>query len=279
MEKEFLRIAKDDLEISRVAYDLKKYRNAISSLQQANEKVFKSIQIFSGVADMNALKKASHDPFKPILGWITEEVTEGSSNIDKLKNMYQVDDNGVMSPFLQEALNQVSNTVDVVNELKSKPIEHKSSEEYILKEIESLEEFIEIDFSQILEKINIPKLNTLIDLIPILRKYPDALIELNAASAEDQHEKLNELVKNIFKPIAGFMVGFSVASVMNMILNPHFSESRYPNEKKVGHHTYDENHPLIKYYLRLFDLTGIGLSRIEQSIYLAEQLKIKYNNS
>ncbi len=264
MENEFIAFAKDDLDMSLLAYQSKKYSNAVFLIQQANEKAMKSILIASGI-DYATLKKDSHDAIKPIIRFIKNQHEQSQKDINTIKNNFAIEESSIFGPKHKEIYNRFKESIADFESFKSMDWK-KIDEEFILELLEELEELKSMEFVfSVNKKMAIQIQNMINTEMPILKLIPD--IEKKLLDIFNSEQKTI-----LFIRFMNIMINLSMATfkphiisyIMNLILFPHFSDSRYPTENKFEYNTYDEKHPIIKHYMKLFELTKLSIEEINK---------------
>ncbi len=267
MNEEFIKLAKDDLDVSLLAYQSSKYSNAVFLIQQANEKVMKAILILSDISDYESLKKSSHDAVKPILRFIKESLAEGQENLDNIKKNHGVDESAILGSTGMEHFKTFTESTAYFEKIKAMDW-GKIGDEDMLELIRTLEELIneEIAF-QFTGNMVMEFPNIMSTQIPLLKLVPKEEKKLHDVFSDQQKTILfTEMINGMTKLMLGMAKPYMISSFLNLMLYPHFNDSRYPALNKSKHNTYDENHPIIKYYMKLYDLTKCSVEEMDTFI-------------
>jgi HEPN domain-containing protein len=265
---EFLEYARGDLEVSLLAYQAKHYPQVVSWLQQANEKLAKAILIESGISNIAERKNHSHDVIKPIVQNMKSSIEEGREGIERLKNRFSVEEDALLSPEAIDKLNKFKEGVKELEHYKTIKDWLRMDEGEIMKEINELEKLIALEmYFELTEDMFVNFADELFQNLRFFKLVPSEAEKVkemfNLKESRIEFVKYtNELSVKIFLV---FKV-YTVTTFFNLILFPHQSESRYPSVIKEKHNTYNEEHPIIKCYLRFYELTKQALNRMEECL-------------
>ncbi len=265
-QKTFIEQAKDDLRSSLIMFQHNIYPTAIYLLQQSNEKLAKENLHFGEIASIEDLKKTSHNTFKPLNNFCKSELEGYDLNIEKIRTKYNLDKDDIISPDLGKMIQDFRTATNQNIQIN----DWKKLNEDELKEI-----FVEFD--ELLEydiEFEIPQISSLnlkeeaIRMFPFIQHNEFLTKEIQMLEVnQDMMASLQETIIKMKKLFNYHYKSNHLNRYLNLILLPHCNESRYPSsEGELKYFTYNQEHPLIKYYLKIHHYTEQAIFYYEKSI-------------
>lgn len=270
----FLSHSKNDLTISKMAFDNEIYTNSIYMLQQANEKLAKEILHRGGMFDIEGLKKFSHNAVKPFLSFMKSELKSSNKGIERIQQKTGLSKNQIFSHELQFN-GDVFETVILNAETQI----NQKWENITQTELDKM--FIEFD--QILELL--PDFEVPLEFIQtfpeLIEKYFSGIYQLFLENEEFISYFKDDKTALILRDLLTCFVTFAIKSLkffsmniqLNLLLQPHNNESRYPSLEFQNCYSYDANHLLIKNYNKLHLYTELAIQNYEEALVIIENIK------
>jgi len=280
------KIARNDLEAAKCLYEKEFYPQAVFCLQQSIEKANKSWGLVCDIIKENEVIPVGHDPFKIYIKSLLDQKKRFETNIETIKQVPELRKTKFMRNLdfeehnkdLGDLLANIKKYYKVKNHsLKEIKFLKKGFEEilYIPKGIirSLLSQLNKLESSEIhLKDINF----SVQDFI----KTKESFIEFLDAfhNLEPQKiEKLKEDVEKSFtldlqKEIINELRSFPIKNLMyvsyslyylSLIMLPHATVTRYPDNNHDPLKIYNKNLPLIQLFDDLLEITEKTLSKME----------------
>ncbi len=250
-----IKIAEGNIESSKILEKAKKYPDSVSLLQQSVEKTAKAFFVLTEAVVSNQIKSISHYPSK-------KHQKEVKANMKKATNLKEaIEKNPELKniPMLnkldlkgfQEKAETANKIFDSVNKGKVVYSENIEILNHNIKEMDNFlsqaEEFEEKKLDDLEEEklANVWRDN-IKAVSKIRREKGDPIDEAEEKKALEishgfiKHLAVREAKSQIYGGIAN-----AINSTLNLFMSPHFSFSRYPDEKNPLEY-YNEKNPLVQ---------------------------------
>jgi HEPN domain-containing protein len=263
--RDWLDIAKSDLESVKLLYDNEHYRTSYFWFQQASEKVAKAIATFNGFSP-EKVRQISHRQFKPLSSNLTKRLIEIEESRQIVEIYPKVDPKNINEEYsLENAKKRVKEGLSFIDSLNH--IDLVLLDESNLKElIDLLEEHqsyrLEPDgsYNEAMEKSKKITLNYLSNF-PNFQK--EDLERLNAYfSSEEFHKFILRYITWIVELCYIYEVSFNCS----LVTQQHSTKTRYNEENHKCLEVYVESLPIVKFQPQFVSQLKSAILRFEDML-------------